>query len=81
VDVDEHVVGMDVGEQAVPVGAVPRLEVEFVHALQVARDRVVRHGQDSSAGSVGPENGIYQDISALTRALRFTDKQARRDST
>jgi hypothetical protein len=35
-DFHNHVVGVLVGEHARPVGSVPSLEVEFIHALDVA---------------------------------------------
>ena len=39
--VDQHVLGVVMGEDAVPVSAVPAREVEVVHALEVACDLVV----------------------------------------
>jgi hypothetical protein len=43
VDIYENVVGVVMGEHAVPVGFVPSLEVELIHALEVAGYLVVRH--------------------------------------
>jgi len=43
VDIYKNVVGMVVGEHAVPVGAVPSHEVELIHALEVAGYLVIRH--------------------------------------
>src|SRR6516165_2326270 len=41
--VDEHVVGVVMGEHAVPVGVVPTGEIEVVHSLEVGADLVIAH--------------------------------------
>jgi hypothetical protein len=41
--VDQHVVGVVVREDAVPVGVVPSVEVKVIHALEVASYLVVVH--------------------------------------
>ena len=56
VDIYENVVGVVVGEHALPVGSVPPLEVEFIHALEVAGYLVVRHNEAS-----------FRDQSAISR--------------
>ena len=41
--IDVHVVGVVVGEHAVPVGVVPSREVEVIHALEVGCDLILFH--------------------------------------